>query len=612
MYASFFVFSVYLVSFLGAFAPEAIAYQPFRTDAGKPVHWESLVIPIEIAGNPADIAKEFAVQTIETAMLTWQSLPCHPIVLHHVGEPKNNSYAIDGHNRILWMNGLWPGSPTELAWTVVTHDEATGQIVDADILMNDAGFLFGTASFGDPITYDLSGTITHELGHFLGLDHSQKSEATMTSDIDILTVTSLTSLHADDIVGVCSLYEPRPMGSERQHGNLLRRAGQRNLEEQNPDQPSDHHRMLARIPVGFPNRAKIANGGSDSTFSTGMITAVMLDSQSGGRSSVPLFVWIGMSAAVVLIRSRFFFFLMASLALTYFVACESDDLSPSDKWDAADQTQYTSDAGADAQEQHDITGGEVDNIGDQPAPSAVDLGKILAQQPCWTITTVTTTGFHAAFQQVAVTWSDATAEGAPKLLFEPDGRLRQQWYPNQLEPDKNCSVEAQYRTNGDSITWTMTTPSLYCPGEQNQRKETWTAALTEHGELALTLASSHWELGITGRSQQPTTWILTKCNDFSPRACQSIPPPPSCELSCSTASSTNETQKNFFFSCGPPPDAAVCTPWARNPNTPQITEQKCSIGCYDVVCWLDETDPNDVFGGCREITTGKSCSYDVQ
>jgi hypothetical protein len=63
---------------------------------------------------------------------------------------------------------------------------------------------------------DLEAALTHELGHFLGLDHSDVPGATMQPEAMGFGATDLRTLEADDIAGICAIYgegnlpEPEP------------------------------------------------------------------------------------------------------------------------------------------------------------------------------------------------------------------------------------------------------------------------------------------------------------------------------------------------------------------------------------------------------------------
>lgn len=82
----------------------------------------------------------------------------------------------------------WMGEKGTIALTTTTYDLATGQIYDADIEMNGAWFVFTTVD-SPPcvhpvysqscIATDVENTMTHELGHALGLDHTTFPDSTM-------------------------------------------------------------------------------------------------------------------------------------------------------------------------------------------------------------------------------------------------------------------------------------------------------------------------------------------------------------------------------------------------------------------------------------------------
>lgn len=75
----------------------------------------------------------------------------------------------------------WDHANDALALTTTTFDATTGEILDADIELNAAGFVLttvdgppckGGALGQDCVAYDVQATATHEVGHLLGLDHT--------------------------------------------------------------------------------------------------------------------------------------------------------------------------------------------------------------------------------------------------------------------------------------------------------------------------------------------------------------------------------------------------------------------------------------------------------
>jgi hypothetical protein len=88
-----------------------------------------------------------------------------------------------------------------IALTTLTASTRTGQIFDADIEINsrDEEFVIGEPPPGS-LARDLRGVLNHELGHLLGLSHSNASGALMQMDY------RGTLLPADDdIAGICAI-----------------------------------------------------------------------------------------------------------------------------------------------------------------------------------------------------------------------------------------------------------------------------------------------------------------------------------------------------------------------------------------------------------------------
>jgi Matrixin len=81
----------------------------------------------------------------------------------------------------------WDGNDGTIALTTTTYHPDTGHIFDADIEANDAHFFFTVVNSpkcsGNPdptcVATDVQNTMTHELGHALGLAHAPLSSSTM-------------------------------------------------------------------------------------------------------------------------------------------------------------------------------------------------------------------------------------------------------------------------------------------------------------------------------------------------------------------------------------------------------------------------------------------------
>ncbi len=107
----------------------------------------------------------------------------------------------------------WDHDGRVIAVTTSTFDEVTGRVVDADIELNGPAWRF-TASEGVAcgegetvgcVATDVQNTVTHELGHVLGLDHTPIPQATMYASAPVGELEKRT-LDGDDVEAICTIY----------------------------------------------------------------------------------------------------------------------------------------------------------------------------------------------------------------------------------------------------------------------------------------------------------------------------------------------------------------------------------------------------------------------
>lgn len=186
---------------------QASAWVPFSPS--EPT-WKSL--PVEYRVNqstiPASISA-IAVARIDAGFASWAAPACTGWKAKNGGDTDATADYQDGVNSIAWRSADWPpelGDVSSIIGVTLPVWGNDGAISDADITFNHVGFQWDDAGLGDNI--DTQSIATHEEGHFLGLGHSMVDGATMYPQY--AGGTSLRTIEADDIAGVCALYPWMP------------------------------------------------------------------------------------------------------------------------------------------------------------------------------------------------------------------------------------------------------------------------------------------------------------------------------------------------------------------------------------------------------------------
>lgn len=159
-----------------------------------PVFWPASAFPLQysidrrvvdlVPGGEATIASAFAV---------WAAVPDAKVSFRSLGVVDGLKATQDSKNTITICDGLFSGQGA-IAMTTNWHDTDTGALQEADIMIDP-----NVGSSG----YSVSQAIEHEIGHFLGLDHS----AVLTSVMyPYVGKDGMPSLDSDDKIGIANLY----------------------------------------------------------------------------------------------------------------------------------------------------------------------------------------------------------------------------------------------------------------------------------------------------------------------------------------------------------------------------------------------------------------------
>ena len=144
----------------------------------------------------------------------WNERECSDFQMNYDGttpdEPppfyNDNISQADNENVVTFKDDEWPHENYDaIALTTVTFRSSTGQILSSDIELNTADYDFSKADQPGSDQVDLLNTMVHEVGHFLGLDHSPNRDATMWERAQ-MAETKKRTLHDPDVAGLCYIY----------------------------------------------------------------------------------------------------------------------------------------------------------------------------------------------------------------------------------------------------------------------------------------------------------------------------------------------------------------------------------------------------------------------
>jgi hypothetical protein len=166
-------------------------------------------------------------------------------------------YNPNGQNANVWVfrDSGWPYTEANMgggqdldasaiAFTTLTFTEA-GELVDADVEINSENVSIGLDVKEG--AFDLRTIVTHEMGHFLGFDHTEVTDAMMAARFP--TGIARHQLEPDDVDAVCSVYrDTRGPDSCAPKGGFSEQCG--------ADQPDDESEPKAGCSVHSPGAGK--------------------------------------------------------------------------------------------------------------------------------------------------------------------------------------------------------------------------------------------------------------------------------------------------------------------------------------------------------------------
>ena len=205
-------------------------------EGGVPLFWRNACVGYDVHDPPSrKVSYDDASNAISIAFTRWTGASCPtdgigrsrasidvrdlgPVACATVEQlPNKDNQATHNQNVIIFRDDEWIHGPEVLGLTIVSFLKETGEILGADMEINTKDMEPVTFRDPDPVdnvarvdgkkAYDFLSIVTHEAGHFLGIAHSEKKEATMYARYNPGEV-YFRDLAPDDVNAVCSIYRP--------------------------------------------------------------------------------------------------------------------------------------------------------------------------------------------------------------------------------------------------------------------------------------------------------------------------------------------------------------------------------------------------------------------
>jgi MYXO-CTERM domain-containing protein len=185
-----------------------------RPDA-KPLYWANGCVEYEVVvdqdlvdTNVTTVDRARAI--VDAAANAWTQAKCptagaNALESAHirtvgVGQGRCPEGRVVGKNQVQFTSTAAPGEARAL--TDVTFDLDSGEVLHATTRVFDVSASLGQKP--DDVDKALGHIMRHELGHFLGLAHSQRTDAVMYAQYRDLQIDALRD---DDIAGICDAYK---------------------------------------------------------------------------------------------------------------------------------------------------------------------------------------------------------------------------------------------------------------------------------------------------------------------------------------------------------------------------------------------------------------------
>jgi hypothetical protein len=177
--------------------------------AGVPLQWKEACVSFSVDANgipPLGLGYADTEALVVSSFALWTAAECadgFPAISVKSLAPlecAKREYNSEGpnSNAVIFRTDEWPYAAEAIGITTVTFDPETGRLIDTDIEVN----IIDGALDVDEVRY----VVTHEAGHYFGIDHSADRSAVMYPQSPSSSFGEALSLAADDLNAICLAY----------------------------------------------------------------------------------------------------------------------------------------------------------------------------------------------------------------------------------------------------------------------------------------------------------------------------------------------------------------------------------------------------------------------
>ena len=175
-------------------------------------HWASTSVSwyLNSAGAGDGLTFNQTQSAVSSAYSAWQSVSTATITFSYSGST-SSEWAVDGKNVHFWAedgDDIYDYIDYTVAGVTIVSINQNEEFTDVDIVYNGDDYAWKV----DGTSMDIQSIATHEIGHKIGLHHSDVTSSTMYGRYH--GPTSMRSLESDDEVGVSFLYRGNIIDNE--------------------------------------------------------------------------------------------------------------------------------------------------------------------------------------------------------------------------------------------------------------------------------------------------------------------------------------------------------------------------------------------------------------